>query len=113
MAVVPSRPVNARIRPDGTRIDLDGVCRHTIRLAGTDLSAASRARGTRIRRDTVRFIVQSFNLFPGLTALENVRLGADVAGRPEAADVARKVLGQVGLSGRAEHFAHQLSGGEQ
>jgi putative ABC transport system ATP-binding protein len=40
----------------------------------------------------VSFIFQSFNLFPGLTAMENVQFGADVAGRPDAADVARHCL---------------------
>jgi putative ABC transport system ATP-binding protein len=61
----------------------------------------------------VSFIFQSFNLFPGLTALENVQFGADVAGRTGAREVARQVLGDVGLAARADHFAHQLSGGEQ
>jgi putative ABC transport system ATP-binding protein len=61
----------------------------------------------------VSFIFQSFNLFPGLTAVENVRFGADVAGRADAGAVAATVLEQVGLGGRADHFAHQLSGGEQ
>jgi putative ABC transport system ATP-binding protein len=163
MTVLPGRSVDARAGAEGTRIDLDDVCRHfvvgdtvvkaldgvnlhvdesafvvvlgasgsgkttllnlvgvldaptsgTIRLAGTDLTTASRGRRTRIRRNTVSFIFQSFNLFPGLTALENVRFGADVAGRADAADVATTVLEQVGLAGRADHFAHQLSGGEQ
>ena len=156
-------PVDARVGAEGTRIDLDDVCRHfavgdtvvraldqvnlhvdetafvvvlgasgsgkttllnligaldaptsgTVRLAGTDLSTASRAERTRIRRGTVSFIFQSFNLFPGLTAAENVQFGADVAGRPEAGRVAREVLARVGLGERADHFAHQLSGGEQ
>jgi putative ABC transport system ATP-binding protein len=92
---------------------LDAPTAGTIRLAGTELTTASRAERTRIRRGTVSFIFQSFNLFPGLTALENVRFGADVAGRPHAVDVAAEVLEQVGLAGRAGHFAHQLSGGEQ
>jgi putative ABC transport system ATP-binding protein len=92
---------------------LDAPTSGTVRLAGRDLSAASRAERARIRRHTVSFVFQSFNLFPGLTALENVQFGADVAGRRDAAGVAREVLAQVGLGGRAGHFAHQLSGGEQ
>jgi putative ABC transport system ATP-binding protein len=92
---------------------LDAPTAGTIRLAGQDLTAASRAERTLIRRHTVSFIFQSFNLFPALTALENVQFGADVAGRADAAGVASEVLGQVGLGGRASHFAHQLSGGEQ
>jgi len=92
---------------------LDAPTSGTIRLAGRDLTTASRAERTLIRRHTVSFIFQSFNLFPALTALENVQFGADIAGRPDAAEIAVRVLGQVGLAERASHFAHQLSGGEQ
>jgi putative ABC transport system ATP-binding protein len=92
---------------------LDAATAGTVRLAGTDLTTASRAERTRIRRSTVSFVFQSFNLFPGLTAMENVQFGADVAGRREAGVVAREVLDRVGLADRADHFAHQLSGGEQ
>lgn len=92
---------------------LDSPTEGTVRLAGVDLTRASRAERTRIRRSTVSFVFQSFNLFPGLTAAENVQFGADVAGRADAARVAREVLDQVGLADRAQHFAHQLSGGEQ
>jgi putative ABC transport system ATP-binding protein len=92
---------------------LDAPTAGTVRLAGRDLTTASRAQRTVIRRHTVSFIFQSFNLFPALTALENIQFGADVAGRAGAAGIAREVLEQVGLSARANHFAHQLSGGEQ
>ena len=92
---------------------LDAPTAGTIRLAGQDLTTASRAERTRIRRQPVSFIFQSFNLFPGLTALENVQFGADVACRADAREVARQVLGDVGLTTRADHFPHQLSGGEQ
>jgi putative ABC transport system ATP-binding protein len=92
---------------------LDAPTAGTIRLNGQDLTAASRAQRTLIRRHTVSFIFQSFNLFPSLTALENVQFGADVAGRAGAAGVAMEMLVEVGLGTRAAHFAHQLSGGEQ
>ncbi|WP_296602079.1 ABC transporter ATP-binding protein [Nocardioides sp.] len=92
---------------------LDAPTSGTVRLAGVELTTASRAERTRARRSTVSFIFQSFNLFPGLTALENVQFGADVAGREAPDAVAREVLHQVGLGDRADHFAHQLSGGEQ
>ena len=85
----------------------------TARLAGVDLTRAKRSELARIRRSTVSFIFQSFNLFPGLTALENVQFGAEVAGRHDAVGAAREVLRQVGLGDRTSHFAHQLSGGEQ
>jgi putative ABC transport system ATP-binding protein len=92
---------------------LDAPTAGTVRLAGTDLTTATRAERTRIRRRTVSFIFQSFNLFPALTALENVEFGADATGRADARRVALEVLDQVGLGERASHFAHQLSGGEQ
>ncbi|MGZ4517003.1 MAG: ABC transporter ATP-binding protein [Mycobacteriaceae bacterium] len=92
---------------------LDAPTSGTVRLVGVDITTASRAERRRIRRKTLSFIFQSFNLFPGLTALENIEFGADVAGRDSPGDVAREVLEQVGLGGRADHFAHQLSGGEQ
>ena len=63
---------------------LDAPTAGTIRLAGRDLTTASRAERTLIRRHTVSFIFQSFNLFPGLTALENVQFGAEVAGCHDA-----------------------------
>lgn len=65
------------------------------------------------RRETIGFIFQSFNLFPTLTALENVRFAVDMKGIPDAVHVARQFLDDVGLSPRMEHFPHELSGGEQ
>jgi len=82
-------------------------------VAGHDLTAASRGDLFAYRRRTVSFVFQSFNLFPGLTALENVRFGADVAGRDDGAAIASTVLDSVGLADRAGHFPSQLSGGEQ
>jgi putative ABC transport system ATP-binding protein len=92
---------------------LDTPTEGRIRLAGADITSASRAARSRARRETVSFIFQSFNLFPALTALENVRFGADVVRRPRARELAADLLGQVGLGGRLNHFPHQLSGGEQ
>jgi putative ABC transport system ATP-binding protein len=82
-------------------------------VAGHDLTGVRRRELFRFRRETVCFIFQSFNLFPGLTALENVRFGADVAGRDHAAELATDMLERVGLADRASHFPAQLSGGEQ
>jgi putative ABC transport system ATP-binding protein len=92
---------------------LDSPTEGTVRLNGRDVSRASRAERFAIRRRTVSFIFQSFNLFTGLTALENVEFGAEVAGRPNPRDLARSTLEQVGLGDRVRHFPHQLSGGEQ
>jgi len=67
----------------------------------------------RFRRETVGFIFQTFNLFPALTALENVKFGVDVAGREGGWERAASTLERVGLGARLHHFPHELSGGEQ
>lgn len=92
---------------------LDRPTDGTVRVAGVDLTNASAVERAAFRRTGVSFIFQSFNLFPGLTAMENVRFGADVARRPDAGERAREALERVGLEHRLEHFPHQLSGGEQ
>ena len=84
-----------------------------IRVAGAEITSAGRSELFALRRHTVSFIFQSFNLFPGLTALENVEFGADVAGRSRARDLAAATLRRVGLAERMHHFPHELSGGEQ
>jgi putative ABC transport system ATP-binding protein len=83
-----------------------------ITIAGRRLVGASRADLYRFRRETVSFVFQTFNLFPTLTALENVEFGAEIAGRRDR-EVARAALADVGLSDRLRHFPSQLSGGEQ
>ena len=80
-------------------------------VAGHDITRASRGSLFDIRRRTVSFIFQSFNLFPALTARENVQFGIDAAGRTGA--TAHDVLESVGLGDRMDQFPHQLSGGEQ
>jgi putative ABC transport system ATP-binding protein len=81
-----------------------------ITIAGRDLSGAGRSALFAFRRETVSFIFQTFNLFPTLTALENVQFGVDVAGGTRSA---ADVLADVGLGDRLHHFPNQLSGGEQ
>jgi putative ABC transport system ATP-binding protein len=92
---------------------LDRPTAGTVRVAGIDLTRASPTERAAFRRTGVSFVFQSFNLFPGLTAVENVRFGADVARRPDAAERAGEALRRVGLGARFDHFPHQLSGGEQ
>jgi putative ABC transport system ATP-binding protein len=77
------------------------------------VSGTNRRRLFQFRRDCVSFVFQSFNLFPSLTALENVQFAVDVTGRAGAADAAVAVLERVGLGDRLHHFPHELSGGEQ
>ncbi len=91
---------------------LDSASSGKVTVGGRDLSASSRSELFALRRETVSFIFQSFNLFPGLTATENVEFGMDVAGKGGSADPAQ-ILGAVGLGHRLGHFPHELSGGEQ
>ena len=85
-----------------------------IAVAGRDITTASRRELFAFRRRSVSFIFQTFNLFPQLSALENVQFGVDVAGRAEAGpDLAAGTLERVGLGGRLAHMPHELSGGEQ
>ena len=92
---------------------LDTPTSGTVRVAGVDVTSASQSERSMLRRHSVSFIFQTFNLFPGLTALENVRFGADTARTPDPAERANQALAQVGLADRHRHFPHQLSGGEQ
>jgi putative ABC transport system ATP-binding protein len=93
---------------------LDTPTTGRIAVAGEELTGASRRLLSRFRRRGVSFIFQTFNLFPQLTALENVQFGVDAAARPDApVGLAQEMLGRVGLSGRLRHFPHELSGGEQ
>lgn len=90
---------------------LDSPTNGTVIVDGIDISAAGRKELFEFRRHTVSFIFQSFNIFPGLTARENVQFGADTAGRESVDPLA--VLASVGLADRADQFPHELSGGEQ
>ena len=82
-------------------------------VGGRDITRAPRKELFRFRRETVGFIFQTFNLFPALTALENVDFGVDVAGRDGGQERAAETLERVGLGERLHHFPHELSGGEQ
>ena len=92
---------------------LDTPTSGSVRVAGIDVTRASQRERAAVRRDQIGFIFQTFNLFPGLTAFENVQFGADAARRPDAHDRAIDALDRVGLAERMRHFPHQLSGGEQ
>ena len=91
---------------------LDTATEGSISVAGTDISNAKRSGLFDFRRRSVSFVFQSFNIFPGLTARENVQFGIDAADRDDPLDP-EDVLDRVGLADRADHFPHELSGGEQ
>jgi putative ABC transport system ATP-binding protein len=92
---------------------LDTPTAGTVVLAGREITRASTSALLEVRRHLVSFVFQSFNLFPTLTALENVQLGAETSGRADGYERAVEVLGRVGLRDRLDHFPHELSGGEQ
>ena len=91
---------------------LDTPSEGTVMVAGHDITTASRSELFTFRRNSVSFVFQSFNIFPSLTALENVQFGADVSGKKDGV-TAQQMLEQVGLRERVKHFPHELSGGEQ
>jgi putative ABC transport system ATP-binding protein len=93
---------------------LDVASEGTVTVAGRDLTGARRRDLFRLRRETVAFVFQTFNLFPTLTALENVQCAVEIAGRRrDARGVATDALATVGLAERATHYPAELSGGEQ
>jgi len=96
--------IGAMDRPTSGRVEVDGV----------DLGSSSESELVSIRREKIGFVFQFYNLLPTLTALENVSLPGLLAGRDrkQSNENAMRVLGQVGLVARANHYPAQLSGGE-
>jgi len=82
-------------------------------LAGEDLTALDEDGRALLRAERVGFVFQSFHLIPALTALENVMLPLELAGRRDARKFADEMLDRVGLRARTGHYPRQLSGGEQ
>jgi putative ABC transport system ATP-binding protein len=92
---------------------LDEPTSGRIWLDGKELTALDEDGRAAVRANHVGFVFQSFHLVPSLTAIENVMLPLELAGKPNAREAAAKVLAQVNLSARREHYPRQLSGGEQ
>jgi putative ABC transport system ATP-binding protein len=88
--------------------------RGSVRVLGQEIAGMGRAQLTAFRREHLGFIFQSFNLFPTLSALDNVALALTMRGTGLRAATKRagELLGQVGLSHRARSRPAQLSGGE-
>jgi putative ABC transport system ATP-binding protein len=82
-------------------------------LFGQDLARLDEDGRARLRRGRVSLVFQAFHLLPNMTAEENVAAPLEIAGQRDAGATARAWLERVGLSARARHYPHQLSGGEQ
>jgi putative ABC transport system ATP-binding protein len=94
---------------------LETPTRGSVAIAGRRFEGLSDNELTLMRRDSIGFVFQFFNLLPSLTAEENVLLPALIAGDRDEATVRRvgELLELVGLGGRRGHLPAQLSGGEQ
>ena len=84
-----------------------------VSIGGTELSGLGETALTRLRRDQVGFVFQSFNLMPSLTAAQNVELPLRLAGRKADPKAVGAALATVGLADRARHRPSELSGGQQ
>jgi len=92
---------------------LDTVSRGDVWLAGIKVNGLSDRGLTRLRREKIGFIFQTFNLLPTLTAEENILLPLSIAGRKPDEEWLRTVVRAVGLEQRLSHRPPALSGGEQ
>jgi putative ABC transport system ATP-binding protein len=92
---------------------LDAPSTGRISIDGVDITTLDEDRLARLRGEKIGFVFQFFHLIPSLTALENVLVPMEIAGRRDPSARARDLLEEVGLSGRGHHYPSQLSGGEQ
>jgi putative ABC transport system ATP-binding protein len=92
---------------------LDTPTRGTVTLAGHDLFALGEDERAALRARQVGFVFQSFQLLGNLTAVENVMLPLELAGRKDSRKAASEMMARVGLSQRLSHYPRVLSGGEQ
>jgi len=92
---------------------LDAPSAGRILVAGHDITGMGEDALARLRRSTIGFVFQFFHLIPSLTALENVCVPMELAGRHDATARGRELLAEVGLTTRGHHYPSQLSGGEQ
>lgn len=97
----------------GLLAGLDLPTSGTVLIEGQDIFAMDEDARARVRGDKMGFVFQSFQLLPSLTAIENVMLPLELAGRRDVEDSARALLDRVGLGHRLRHYPKSLSGGEQ
>jgi putative ABC transport system ATP-binding protein len=92
---------------------LDSLTAGQVFLGDVELSGLKDRTLTKVRRDQIGFVFQAFNLLPMLTALENITLPMDLAGRKPDAAWLQRVIRTVGLDDRLAHRPSELSGGQQ
>ena len=92
---------------------LDAPTSGSISIDGVDITTLDEDRLARLRGEKVGFVFQFFHLVPSLTALENILVPMEIAGRRDARPRAQALLDEVGLHDRGHHYPSQLSGGEQ
>ena len=92
---------------------LEGLSDGSIDLAGREITGMGEDALAALRRDNVGIIFQAFRLIPSMTALQNVAVPLELAGRADATDLAAAALDSVGLGHRKTHLPDQMSGGEQ
>ena len=92
---------------------LDTLTSGTVHIGDVELGSLSDSELTRLRRERVGFVFQSFNLLPMLTASENITLPMDLAGAKPDKEWVRTVVDTVGLADRLKHRPSELSGGQQ
>jgi putative ABC transport system ATP-binding protein len=97
----------------GLLAGLDTASSGKVLIAGKDIGQMDEDGRAAVRAQHMGFVFQSFQLLGSLTALENVMLPLQLAGRRDAQAVAVAALASVGLAARATHYPKQLSGGEQ
>jgi putative ABC transport system ATP-binding protein len=97
----------------GLLAGLDAPTAGAVLVDGTDLTSLTEDGLARLRGEKIGFVFQSFHLVPSLTALENILVPMEIAGRKDAATRGRRLLEEVGLGERGHHYPSQLSGGEQ
>jgi putative ABC transport system ATP-binding protein len=92
---------------------LDSPSGGQIVIDGTDITALDEDSLARLRGEKIGFVFQFFHLVPSLTALENILVPMEIAGRRDARRRAQSLLDEVDLHDRGHHYPSQLSGGEQ
>ena len=92
---------------------LDAPTTGSVAIDGVDITRLGEDDLARLRGEKIGFVFQFFHLIPSLTAHENVAVPMEIAGLADSTRRAKRLLDEVGLTGRAHHYPSQLSGGEQ